>query len=239
VSALGHYLEEEGLATVAIALIRPQAEHTRPPRALWVPFELGRPLGPPSDAAFQKRVILAALGLLEAAGGPVLIRDFPDDDPREAPDPGWRPPIPPAAISREPAALAGAVEAELRALAPSYARSCVARERSTVGLSALAPAACGEFVAGWLRGERPASPVADMSPALALRFAIDDLKAFALEAAIAGGKPSSRQLGDWLWNATALGAALQVLRRDCLAGDDERLKTVAAFFVPALRVPAG
>jgi hypothetical protein len=75
-----------------------------------------------------------------------------------------------------------------------------------------------------------------MSPTLVLRFVIDDLKAFALEAAIAHGKPSSKQLGDWLWNKTALGAVLQALRRDCLAGDDERLKTVAAFFVPALRV---
>jgi hypothetical protein len=87
---------------------------------------------------------------------------------------------------------------------------------------------------------RWASAVADMSQALALRFAIDDLKAFALEAALpAGTKPSSKQLGDWLWNVTALGAALQVLRQNCLAGDDERLKAVAAFFVPALRVPAG
>ena len=77
-----------------------------------------------------------------------------------------------------------------------------------------------------------------MSPGLALRFAIDDLKAFALEAALAaGGKPSSKQLADWLWNETALGAAFQALRREILAGDDERLKTVAAFFVPALRVP--
>jgi len=238
VSALGHYLEEEGIATVAIALIRPQAGNTRPPRALWVPFELGRPIGPPSDAAFQKRVILAALGMLTASGGPVLLQDFPDDDPREVPDPGWQPPNGPAAIPAGSAALAEAMEAELRALAPAYAASCTERERSTVGLSGLAPAACGEYVAAWLRGERPASPVADMSPALALRFAIDDLKAFALEAALAG-KPSSKQLGDWLWNETALGAAFQVLRSDCLAGDDERLKTVAAFFVPALRVPPG
>jgi hypothetical protein len=238
VSALGHYLEEEGIATVAIALIRPQAENTRPPRALWVPFELGRPIGPPSDAAFQRRVILAALGLLTAERQPSLIVDFPDDDPREAADPSWRPPTPPATKT---AALADALEAELRALAPAYAASCVERERSTVGLSGLAPAACGDYVAAWLRGgERPPSPVADMSAPLALRFAIDDLKAFALEAALAGGgKPSSRQLGDWLWNDTALGAGLQVLRRECLAGDDERLKAVAAFFVPALRVPPG
>ena len=242
-SALGHFLEEEGIATVAIALIRKQAENTRPPRALWVPFELGRPIGPPSDVAFQKQVILAALSLLDARPQASLIVDFPDDDPRETSDPSWRPPVSPhpdpPPLAGEGAALAAAMEAELRALAPAYAASCTARERSTVGLSGLAPAACGEYVAAWLRGERPASPVADMSPALALRFAIDDLKAFALEAAIARGAPSSTQLGDWLWNDTALGAGLQALRRDCLAGDDERLKAVAAFFVPALRVPPG
>lgn len=238
-SALGHYLEEAGIATVAIALIRPQAEHTRPPRALWVPFELGRPLGPPSDAAFQRRVILAALGMLAARGGPVLIEDFPDDDPREAPDPAWRPPAHRHfAGGLEGAALADAMEAELRELAPAYAWSCAERERSTMGLSTLPPAACGQYLAVWLRGEPPASPIADMSPALLLRFVIDDLKAFALEAGITHGTPSSKQLGDWLWNETALGVAFQALRRDCLAGDDERLKTVAAFFVPALRVPA-
>jgi hypothetical protein len=235
VSALGHYLEEEGLATVAIALIRPQAENTRPPRALWVPFELGRPIGPPSDPALQKRVILTALGMLVEGGGPVRIIDFADDDPREVADPNWRPPIPPAKEYGT-----DALEAELRALAPAYAASCTRRERSTVGLSTLPPAECGAYVAAWLHGEHPPSPVADMSPALALRFAIDDLKAFALEAALSSGtKPSSTQLGDWLWNETALGAGLQVVRRECLAGDDDRLKTVAAFFVPALRVSAG
>jgi hypothetical protein len=240
VSALGHYLEEEGIATVAIALIRPQAENTRPPRALWVPFELGRPIGPPGDPVFQKAVILTALGMLVEGGGPVRIVDFSDDDPREAPDPHWQPPIVATPIPSGREALAEAVEAELRALAPAYAQSCTRRERSTVGLSGLAPAQCGEYLATWLRGERPESPIADMSPGLALRFAIDDLKAFALEAALApGGKSSSKQLGDWLWNDTALGASFQALRRDILAGDDERLKTVAAFFVPALRVPPG
>jgi hypothetical protein len=235
VSALGHYLEEEGIASVAIALIRPQAENTRPPRALWVPFELGRPIGPPSDPAFQKRVILTALGMLVEGGGPVRIIDFPDDDPREMADPNWRQPIP---LATEHGA--DALEAELRSLARPYAESCVRRERSTVGLSGLPPAECGAYVAAWLRGERPPSPIADMSPALALRFAIDDLKAFALESALSSGaKPSSHQLGDWLWNETALGAGLQVLRRQCLAGDDERLKTVAVFFVPALRVQSG
>jgi hypothetical protein len=123
--------------------------------------------------------------------------------------------------------------------------SAFAPEVRGLGAIGVAPAAssglpvaeCGDYVAGWLRGERPPTPVADMSSALALRFAIDDLRAYTLEAALVGSRPSSQQQGDWLWNGTALGAALQVLRRDCLAGDDERLKAVAAFFVPALRVP--
>ncbi len=80
-----------------------------------------------------------------------------------------------------------------------------------------------------------------MSPILALwRFAADDLKAYALEAALArGGKPSSKQLGDWLWHETALAKALDTLRRRLLAGDDERAKIIAAFLVPALRIPPG
>ena len=234
-SALGHYIEEEGIATVAIALVRPQAERTRPPRALWVPFELGRPFGPPSDPAFQKGVVLAALRLLEAEAGPVLLADFPEDDPRETPDPRWHPPIEPA---RGEAALA----AEIAALAAPYQRSCRERGRTTVGLSGMSPAAAAEYVAAWLNGTPSASPVPDMSPILALRFAVDDLKAYALEAAIAGGaRPSSRQLGDWLWNQTATGAAIRNLRRLLADSPDERAKLIATMFlVPALRaVPGG
>jgi hypothetical protein len=228
VSALGHYLEEEGIASVAIALVRPQAENTRPPRALWVPFELGRPIGPPSDAAFQKRVILAALGLLEAAKQASLIVDFADDDPREAPDPAWRPPA-----ERGPA---DAFEVEMRALAPRYAQACVERARSTVGLSGLPPAEFGAYIAAWLRGDGPASPIDDMSPLLALRFAIDDLKAYVLEAAIAGrSRPSSQQLGDWFWNQSAAGAAIRALRERLIAGG-EREQAMAFFLVPGVRL---
>ena len=115
-SALGHYLEEEGVASVAISLIRPQTENTKPPRALWVPFELGRPFGPPGDPPFQKRVLLAALRLLERDDGPMLIEDFPDDDPRARPDPSWPPPLQPADTGDSPDALARALEAEIASL---------------------------------------------------------------------------------------------------------------------------
>jgi hypothetical protein len=239
VSALGHYLEEEGIATVAIALIRPQAENTKPPRALWVPFELGRPLGPPSDAAFQKRVILAALGMLVENGGPVRIIDFPDDDPRARPDPAWRPPFMPAVVaSRSAESLAFRLEAEVLALQGAHQRWMARYGRSTVGLSGLRIGEAARYVGDWLRGKAPPSPRDGFSAPLILRFAVDDLKAYCLEAAGGGNaKPSSRQLGDWLWNETATGAALYALRAFLLTHEDERLRLIVAnFVVPAARV---
>ena len=238
-SALGHYLEEESIATVAISLIRPQTENTKPPRALWVPFELGRPFGPPNDPAFQKRVLLAALRLLERESGPVIIEDFPDDDPRGQPDPAWHPPQVPAATADGTAEmLAARLEAEIPLLQAAHARWLARHRRTTVGLSAMPIIDCGRYVADWIRGKTPSSPREGYSAILILRFAVDDLKAYYLEAAAAGsGKPSSRQLGDWFWNDTAAGAAIVALRAMGLASTDERLKAVLGnFMVPAVRV---
>jgi hypothetical protein len=241
VSALGHYIEEEGIATVAISLIRPQSENTKPPRALWVPFELGRPFGPPSDPAFQKSVLRAALRMLEEGGGPVRIEDFRHDDPRAQPDPGWRPPLPVATVDDgSPTALGDAFEREMARLAEAYDHAVKARGRTTVGLSGLPIAEAAHYVAAWLRGANPESSVADMSAPLALRFAIDDVKAYFLEAGlIPGSKPSSRQLGDWFYNETAAGKVLFALRRANLDAADERLKLIASnFIVPGVRALA-
>ena len=65
--ALGHYIEQEGVATAGLSLVRLHSEKIRPPRALWVPFELGRPLGAPNDPAFQTRVLRALLAFAGAA----------------------------------------------------------------------------------------------------------------------------------------------------------------------------
>ena len=237
-SALGHYLEEEGIATVAISLIRPQTENTKPPRALWVPFELGRPFGPPSDPAFQKRVILAALLLIERASGPLIIEDFAEDDPRAHPDPGWQPPrVPGPAANGSAEVLAARLESEIPLLQGAHDRWLARHGRTTIGLSALSMTHCGHYVADWVRGKAPPSPRDGFSPPLILRFAVDDVKAYYLEAGAGSEKPSSRQLGDWFWNETAAGAALHVLRTACLASDDERLRLIAGnFMVPASRV---
>ena len=73
-------LERQGIATVAIQLLREVAERVRPPRALYVPFPHGFPLGLPSDPAGQRRVIECALRLFEDTSlvPPVLV-DFDAD----------------------------------------------------------------------------------------------------------------------------------------------------------------
>ena len=238
-SALGHYLEEEGIATVAVVLIRPQAENTKPPRALWVPFELGRPFGPPNDPEFQRRVLRAALNMLVEEGGPVRIVDFPDDDPRVQPDPAWQPPFMPATVANgDVESLASRMEAEILLLEGAHRRWMEQHGRTTVGVSGLAIDDCAHYVADWLRGKAPPSPRNGFSAPLILRFAVDDLKAYGLEAAAAGpAKPSSRQLTDWFWNKTATGAAIHALREVLVRHEDERLRLIVSnFIVPAARV---
>src|SRR5258708_37447580 len=104
--------------------------------------------------------------------------------------------------------------------------------RSTVGLSGLLIGECARYVAEWLRGKAPPSPRDGFSAPLILRFAVDDLKAYYLEAAGAGAaKPSSRQLADWLWDRTAAGAALHALRDVLQVQEDERLRLIVANFI--------
>ena len=87
---LAHYLEDEGVPTVGISLIRTHTEKMAPPRALAVPFELGRPFGPPNEPDFQRRVLRALLELFEGHDGPPVLVDFPDEPPgAEDDEEGW------------------------------------------------------------------------------------------------------------------------------------------------------
>ena len=59
-------LERQGISTVVIQLLRLATEKVRPPRALYVPFRHGYPLDSPNDPAKQRKVLEAALSLLES-----------------------------------------------------------------------------------------------------------------------------------------------------------------------------
>jgi hypothetical protein len=65
-------LERVGITTVSVTLLREITSVIKPPRALFVPFPLGFPLGTPNDAAQQHRVIAAALDLLPLNDVPLI-----------------------------------------------------------------------------------------------------------------------------------------------------------------------
>jgi len=79
VSLVAGALEREGIATVAVQLLREAARRVRPPRALLVPFRHGHPLDRAHDPDRQHAVIEAALRLLEdsQATPPVLTEFHP------------------------------------------------------------------------------------------------------------------------------------------------------------------
>ena len=156
VGGLAHYLEEDGLATAQIALVREHTETVRPPRALWVPFPMGRPLGVPNDVAFQRRVLTSVLDLFEADAGPLLV-DFPDDapaDPEGASEDemdGMACPVPMApAADEDDADMAAALMREIVRLGPWYDLTVEKRGRTTVGVSGLDIEAAARYVAAVL-----------------------------------------------------------------------------------------
>lgn len=65
-------IEYAGITTVSISLLREITEKIRPPRALFVPFPLGYPLGEPNNPDLQTRILRAAFALLLRTDVPVL-----------------------------------------------------------------------------------------------------------------------------------------------------------------------
>ena len=103
---------------------------------------LGRPFGVPNDAAFQTRVLIAALKLLEAPSGPVLA-DYAEDAPAVADDAqGVACPVSFAQAARED--VGSAFVREVEELQPWHDRARERRGHSMVGLSRLAPLDGGE-----------------------------------------------------------------------------------------------
>jgi hypothetical protein len=214
VGALSHYLEDEGIATTQVSLVREHTEALAPPRALWVPFMLGRPFGVPDDPAFQRRVLVAALALLERESGPVL-EDFPDDAPHEdigAPAEGLSCPVSFPRASDE-----GSLESRfLDEVAQLQAWHEVARShrgRSTVGLTGLQPDALAGYLLSWL-GEQPQpSYRPDIPDAQAIKLAADELKAFYYEAkAVQPGLHAAASIQSWFWLETAAAQVFLALR---------------------------
>jgi len=219
VSGLAHTIEAAGLPTTIISLVREHTEAMHPPRALWVPFELGRPFGAPNQPEFQLDVLRSALALLERTEGGPILEDYPHDAPavsdQEAS--GWACPIPlapPAPADNETDRLIQRVLSEVGQLRPWFEQGHRARGRTTFGASGFAPEQVDELAELFARlamGEDPEPPQGGSHPWPALvRFVADDLKAYYSEAVTSqpGSNPSGDELGRWLHADTVLGDVL-------------------------------
>jgi D-proline reductase (dithiol) PrdB len=71
-------IEQAGIPTASVTLCREITERVAPPRALFVDFPFGYPLGAPNDPALQTRITLSALALLAETVPPVIVREFAD-----------------------------------------------------------------------------------------------------------------------------------------------------------------
>lgn len=235
---LAHFLETEGVPTSGISLVRPHTEIIKPPRALWVPFEFGRPLGPPENAAFQRRVLLALLKLLEIPEGPIL-DDFPEDAPKANDE--LMVLSCPVYYDRnkveqgETDQMRAAFLREIKAMRPWYDLAIAKRHRTTVGVSRIELDALGDFIYDLIRGEQPENPRDDISLGYTMKLAVEDLKAYYIEGITAQPgqeSASSQMLKDWFWGETFAGKVLLKLKTVCEASADTMIRTIAAYIVP-------
>jgi hypothetical protein len=236
VGGLGHFLEDEGVATVQISLVREHTEVMRPPRALWVPFMLGRPLGVPDDAEFQKRVLRSALALLNAPSGPVL-EDYLEEAPEvDMDEEGW---VCPISFNRaEDVSLGERLRREIQQYRTWYDLHVQRRGRTSVGVSGLDLETLAAFLVDHAEGGSTTSPNPDVGAARMLRLSVDDLKTFFFEAAGAQpGSASPKQLNAWFWTSTTAGETIITLWRRVKDMEDRDFKRLTGLLVPREWMP--
>lgn len=229
-SVLAVYLEQKGISTIVIGSIRLHMEKVKPPRALWVPFELGRPLGgwiegddANANGQFQLKVLREALSLLDKPASSAVLQDFDADDPARGIDKQWQAPAMSACKT---------IADEVRYLYSDW-QEWRHRYGSKTGLSNMEITAALDYVERFGSADPANNPSDEMSDTLRFRFCVDDIKTFYLEAAMNRGLPDSRQLGQWLWNECKVGALLKQRRKENSNNENDRLKLVyEKFLVP-------
>ena len=226
---LARAIEEQGVPTTSIVLIKEHAERVKPPRALFVPFPFGFALGRPDDALFQHKVVRAALDLFNEPSGPVLA-EFPEDGEGPAQllqASAARKPAPAVELPTDPAD-------ELTAIRGYYERWTEDHDgRTGVGLSGVPQRqwrGLFKYLTAYANGENPSyeDMPADVPEPRFIRLAADDIKAFYMEARMCQ-RPGERNndLQRWFWTETAAGAMLARIADRMNASDDEDLKRAA------------
>ena len=226
---LAHYIEGEGIPTVIISLIRRHTEEMKPPRGLYVPFELGRPFGSPNEPDFQGEVLLTALKMLERNDGP-LLDDFPKAPPGPPPDmEGWSCPVnlaPPQLDLSDAERVAASIKQEISLLEPWYEESVKKyKGRRLDGMTNFSKDQIVDFLVSWVDDQATESIIEGETIVRALKLVADDLRHFYYQAALAKpGIQSDVELGDWYYGSTNAGKLFIKIRGIMLASDNNAMK---------------
>ena len=205
-STLAHVFEAAGLSTIVLASMIEVVEKMHPPRALYCEFPLGRPLGLPSDAPFQRRVLEQGLSLLEATEP--VIETFPeviesDETPMACALPPRFDPNLPAAVD------------EANGLRAAYERSVAKRGVTEVGRAITAdqvPEALA-ILHRWAQGEHWKEVPLPGKNTVAVAH---DIRAYYDEAAlqlVEGPPPGGRAAEAWFFETTEAGKTLLAARK--------------------------
>lgn len=216
------------MATTQISLIREHTAAIQPPRALWVPFMLGRPFGVPHDAEFQERVLLAVLRLLEAPSGPVLA-DYPEDAPPIAGDDAHAVACPVSfGRAQNDNDLGALFLREIGELLPWHDLARKRRGRTAVGLSGVPIAEASAMLVDSWKGDRVAC-MAGLTLSETLKLACEDVRTYYYEAAAARpGTPNAGAIQSWFWHDTAAGRMFLALHKLWLTSPDKSLQRLCA-----------
>lgn len=176
-------------------------------------------------------MLTAALSLLEAESGPVLV-DFTEDAPRSAHDMGpLACPVNFAPRFEEITDMDRVVAAfvqEAAQLRNWYDLAVEKRQRTTFSGAFASPEKTVAVITDTLKGKTPDLDGWEGSLAAALRMAGTDIKAFYLEAVTAqpGQPTNSASLNDWFWGETAAARAINELKRLCLQSEDPEMRVL-------------
>ena len=213
---IARVLEERGLSTVALSLVREHSVRIKAPRAVWVPFPFGISVGHRNDVREQRAVLDLAFSTLAATEGPVLLDFVAADRPERA-----------APIQ------ASAVEVQAQARTIDFVTEVEAtrdRVQPKAGLSGVDARDYGTL-ARWLtryaageESDYPSRP-AGVDLLAFIRIAVEDLRVmYALDRMRAQPDESSDDRQVWLLGATAFGIFLRTLRDYLEASDDPKVK---------------
>jgi len=208
----------------------------KPPRALWVTFPLGRPLGTPNDPKFQTSVLKEALSLLEEERGPVL-RDYPFD--AEEDNSIQTSLACPVNFSTRPKTLTDSerlfehFHSEIETMRTWYELARKQNTRSTTGVSGYTPQEIKELFLEFIVGTVDEAKTSGYPLPALLRMAAEDLKAYYFEAVSAqpGQSSDPAVLADWFWGETYAAGCINEVRKVCLSQDAQEMQLLGTLLL--------